>query len=877
MTNSRGSKYLVIVESPTKIKTLKKFLGKHFSFESSVGHIRDLPEKRFGIEMGPPLQCEYEVLSQKKEVVRKLVAAAKEADLVYLCPDPDREGEAIAWHIRQLLPKEVKTCRVTFNSITAQEVQQAIQHPREIDLALVDAQQARRVLDRIVGYTVSPILAQRVQMGKRGPGQGSLSAGRVQSVALKFVVDREKEIEAFKPQEYWNLNVLLKTKQGSSFKAALYSDGGKRIEKEAKEGFVQVDNSSKAQKLKERLEQAKYQVENIERKEKRRFPVAPFTTSTLQQEASRHYGFSAQRTMSVAQELYEGIDLGSEGAEGLITYMRTDSVRIAPEAQEAVRKHIREQYGQEMLEASVRTFTSSKSAQEAHEAIRPTNLDHPPEKLQRYLSADQFKLYSLIWKRFVATQMKPAVYDTVQVQISTDKDLTLRASGSQIKFKGFLSVYEEKRDDEDEDESRLLPDLEVSDKLEKLNVEALQAFTQPPARYSEASLVKALEQSGIGRPSTYAAIMNKIQGREYTVKEKGRLKPTVLGRVTIQLLESSFDTIVNTQFTAMMEDELELVARAQMKWEDLIWQFWNAFQPKLDLAKQEAHVPKVDTDKPCPKCGKNLQKIWAGREYFYGCSAYPECDFKASEQQLDFDPNQYNADFDWDQKCPKCQSAMKVRFGPYGVFLGCTQYPDCRGLVNVPRAGETGLGQTTTDCPAVGCDGKLTARKSRFGKVFYSCSNYPHCDVIGNDLDEVLVKFEGHPKTAYQPKAKSKTTTSSKAASKTASSKKVEAKKSPKKAPAKKTTKASKSSSESKSVGGLYTPSQVLASIIGQEPIARPQVVQKLWGYIKDRSLQDSADKRYILCDDKLKALLGDERVHMTQLAGKLSPHLSKA
>jgi DNA topoisomerase-1 len=371
--------------------------------------------------------------------------------------------------------------------------------------------------------------------------------------------------------------------------------------------------------------------------------------------------------------------------------------------------------------------------------------------------------------------------------------------------------------------------------------------------------------------------MNKIQGREYTVKEKGRLKPTPLGKVTIQLLETSFGTIINTQFTAMMEDELEQVARNEMKWEALVAEFWKEFSPKLELAKEEAHVPKVTTDKPCPKCGKNLQKIWAGREYFYGCSGYPECDFKSSEQQLDFDPQAHNPDFNWNQTCPKCQSEMKVRFGPYGVFLGCTKYPDCRGLINVPKAGEQGLGQTETNCPAIGCDGKLTARKSRFGKVFFSCSNYPHCDVIGNELEEVLTKFESHPKTAYVPKVKARagsksakntasTTAESKTVKKTATKSKVK-KAAPKKAP---------KDPSSKPVGSLYQPSETLAAIIGNESIARPQVIQKLWGYIKEHSLQDSSDKRYILCDAKLKNLLGEERVHMTQLAGKLTPHLDK-
>lgn len=861
------TKYLVIVESPTKIKTLQKFLGKDYRFESSVGHIRDLPEKRFGIELTDSVQCDYEVLSNKKEVVKKLILAAKQADIVYLCPDPDREGEAIAWHIRQLLPKEIKTKRVTFNSITAHEVQQAMHHPREIDGALVDAQQARRVLDRIVGYTVSPILAQRVQMGRRVPGQGSLSAGRVQSVALKLVVDREKEIENFISQEYWNLSVDLGAKSSSSFRANLLTVDGKRIEKIAKDGSsVQLDSQTKAQTVRERLKSASYTIQTIERKERRRFPVAPFTTSTLQQEASRHHGFSAGRTMSIAQELYEGIDLGSEGSEGLITYMRTDSVRIAPEAEDAVRKYIIAAYSQEFLEPTLRRFTSSKSAQEAHEAIRPTNLAHPPEKIQAYLSIDQFKLYSLIWRRFVATQMKPAIYDTVQVDIEALPGLMVRATGSQIKFRGFLSVYEEKYDEDLEDDTKLLPDLQQGESLRLLETYAEQAFTQPPARYTEASLVKALEQSGIGRPSTYAAIMNKIQSREYTIKDKGRLKPTTLGRVTVQLLENNFAKIMDTQFTAMMEDELEQIADAKLDWNRVVLDFWKEFDPILQEAKKSAHVPKVDTDRICPKCGHYLQKIWAGKDYFYGCSQYPECDFRSSFEQMDFDPKVHNPDFDWDQKCPLCTSDMIVRFGPYGVFLGCSKYPDCRGLVNAPKSGESALGPTETSCPATGCDGKLVARKSRFGKVFYSCSTYPHCDVIGNSVEEVLEKFEGHPKTAYQkkaPRGKVKAV-KSRAAAKPKSS-----------TSAKKTKSSTSAKSPKKPRAGVeITFSPALKEITGSTGATRPQLTKLLWDYVKVHNLQDPQDRRYILCDAKLEMVFHEKRVHMTQVAGLLSKHL---
>lgn len=863
-------KYLLIVESPTKKKTLGKFLGSEFTFESSVGHIRDLPEKRFGITIDDKVHCDYEVLPSKKEVVKNLIKAAKKADIVYLCPDPDREGEAIAWHIRQLLPKEIKTRRVSFNSITASAVREAIASPREIDLSLVDAQQARRVLDRLVGYSVSPILAQRVQMGRRAPSQGSLSAGRVQSVALKLVVDREKEIEGFKPQEYWNLSVDLSGSVNSSFTAHLLSVDGKRVEKIAKDdSSCQIDNASKAQIVSQRLEKANYKILGIERKEKRRFPVAPFTTSTLQQEASRHFGFSAQRTMSVAQELYEGIDLGSEGPEGLITYMRTDSVRLAPEAENGVRQYIIDTYTKQYLEPSVRKFTSQKSAQEAHEAIRPTNLQHPPESVERYLSSDQFKLYSLIWKRTIATQMKPAVYDTVQVDIEAAPGLLVRANGSQMKFKGFLSVYEEKFDEEQSDETKLLPNLQEGEVLNLIKVHSSQSFTQPPARYSEASLVKALEQSGIGRPSTYAAIMNKIQSREYTVKEKGRLKPTELGKVTIALLESSFASIMNLQFTAMMEDELEQIACGKRDWQNVVIGFWKEFSPSLDEAKKSAHVPKVDTDKLCPKCGKHLQKIWAGRDYFYGCSAYPECDYRVSSQQLDFDPKNYNPDFDWDQKCPKCGGEMTVRFGPYGVFLGCKAYPQCRGLINAPKAGETALGPTDTPCPATGCDGHLVTRKSRFGKIFYSCSNYPDCNVIGNTLEDTVEKFQGQPKTPYVK----------------ASNRYSKAKKSEGKAPAKKST-AKKSSAKkvtSKKRENSNSPfskpitlTPKLKALTGLEETSRGDLTKKLWDYIKSKNLQDPNDKRYILCDRVLKDILGEDRLHMTALPGKLAAHLKE-
>ena len=569
------TKSLIIVESPTKIKTLKKFLGPEFLFESSIGHIRDLPQKGFGIDVENDFEPEYAILPDKKEVIDKLKKAAAKVDMVYLSPDPDREGEAIAWHIASILPKGTKVKRVTFNAITKDAVLDALKHPRAIDQALVNAQQARRLLDRIVGYKISPILTRRVQ----GSQEGGLSAGRVQSVALKIVVDREREIEAFIPVEYWNLQSILQTsKKEIPFSAQLYSVDGRRVQKEQAEGkdFYTISNAEEAKAIVERMQTASYKVTSVEKKEKRRNPVAPFITSTLQQEASRHYGFSSSRTMGIAQSLYEGVDLGNEGAEGLITYMRTDSVRVAPEAIDAVRTHILSVYGKDFLPTEAKQYNTKKSAQDAHEAIRPANMLLPPDAIKNYLTIDQYKLYLLIWQRFVASQMTPAVYDTVSCDIETNTHLVLRATGSIMKFQGFLAAYEELHDKETleekekEEENKKLPPLFENQPLELLEALSEQSFTRPPPRFTEASLVKELEKSGIGRPSTYATIMNKIQSRDYTEKEKGTLKPTELGRVIAEMLETNFKIIMDAGFTSVMEDELERVAEDKKKLEGTI-------------------------------------------------------------------------------------------------------------------------------------------------------------------------------------------------------------------------------------------------------------------------------------------------------------------
>lgn len=776
-------KALVIVESPAKIKTLRKFLGQDYEFSSSIGHIRDLPKKEFGIDIENDFEPTYVVIEDKEKVIAEMKKAAKGCDTVYLAPDPDREGEAIAWHIAQVLPPKTVIKRVTFNSITKSAVVKALNEPRSIDMDLVYAQQARRLLDRIVGYKISPILNRRIQRGR----DGAVSAGRVQSVALKLVVDREKEIEAFKPVEYWNLGAILATDANDRpFQANLYSVDGLRVEKEAVEGkeLFLIPNKETADKVLTRIKEEPYVVVNIDRKEKKRNPVPPFITSTLQQEASRHHGFSSSRTMSIAQSLYEGMDLGNEGAEGLITYMRTDSVSTAPEAIAAARSFIKDVYGEEYLPAEPKIYVSQKSAQEAHEAIRPTNLEHPPEKVRDYLSHEQFQLYSLIWKRFISSQMVPAIYDTVSADITADDGILLRATGSVLKFPGFLAAYEEKFDDEDKgDEGRLLPNLQEGQTLELREIISEQAFTRPPPRYTEASLVKELEKSGIGRPSTYATIMNKIQSRDYTFKQSGRLHPTELGCVIAALLEAHFTQIMNVGFTVQMEDELELVAENKKDWHALIKEFWDQFAPTIALAEKEAFVPKVMTDIDCPKCGRKLQKVWAKSKYFYGCSGYPDCDYTAPIEELSFNKEDYAADFNWEQPCPKCgKQPMKVRHGRFGAFLGCTDYPECRGIVNIPKKGEEVINpEDMPACPAIGCPGVLVARRSRYGKRFFSCSTYPECDVIVNTLDQLETKYVDHPRTPYVKSAKPKRGAAKKAPS---------AKKAPAKAKAAPKTKA---------------------------------------------------------------------------------------
>ncbi|MDN3507485.1 MAG: type I DNA topoisomerase, partial [Simkaniaceae bacterium] len=593
-----------------------------------------------------------------------------------------------------------------------------------------------------------PILHRKIQRGK----DGSLSAGRVQSVALKLVVDREKEIEAFNAVEYWNIFADLQpSPEERIFRAQLFAVDGKKVEKEkttAKEVYL-IENEETAKKLVERLNNGTYTVANLQKKEKKRNPVPPFITSTLQQEASRHYGFSASRTMGIAQSLYEGVDLGPAGSEGLITYMRTDSVRLAPEALAEARSFVEKTYGKEYLPEKPRQYSSKSGAQDAHEAIRPTSVNYPPSLIDKYLTRDQQKLYLLVWRRFLASQMNPAIYDTVTCDIDTAQEMMFRATGSVIKFPGFLAVYEEKEDTTNDTKSddKILPKMEEGQKLTLIELEKNQSFTRPPPRYTEASLVKELEKQGIGRPSTYASIMNKIQSRAYTEKERLNIIPTELGRVITQLLEENFTDIMNPSFTARMEGELDEIAEHKLEWKSFLKTFWSHFIPLVDAAIESAHVPKVGTDITCPQCKEGkLQKIWSRNKYFYGCDKYPDCSFACPMEALNFDRSEYAENFDWDQSCPKCKKPMTLRHGRFGAFLGCSGYPDCNGIVNIPKKDDPNP-EDLPQCPAIDCPGRLVQRRSRFGKPFFSCSTYPDCDVIGNSAEQVLEKYNNHPRT----------------------------------------------------------------------------------------------------------------------------------
>ena len=710
-------KKLVIVESPAKAKTIKKYLGKDVEVLASYGHVRDLLPKEGAVDPANDFAMKYQVIDRNSKHVDAIAKAMKKADALYLATDPDREGEAISWHLYELLKKrgalkDKETHRVVFHEITQQAVNDAVDHPRDLSMHLVNAQQARRALDYLVGFTLSPLLWKKVRRG--------LSAGRVQSPALRMIVERELEIEAFNPKEYWTIEADAVADK-KAFQAKLTHFDGDKLSQ------FSIDNEKQSGEVVKTLNKAaegKLLVTNVEKKQRRRNPAAPFTTSTLQQEASRKLGFGAQRTMSIAQQLYEGVDTG-EGAVGLITYMRTDSVTLADEAVNEIRGFIADKYGKKMVPGKPQEYkTKSKNAQEAHEAIRPTSVLRSPEDMKAYLTSDQLKLYTLIWQRTMACQMVHATLNTVAVDLGCGKGNTFRANGSTVVNPGFMSVYLEGKDDSgksDKDEN-LLPPMEVGEVVELKAIRPEQHFTEPPPRYSEASLVRALEEHDIGRPSTYASIISTLLQREYVELVKKRFHPTDVGRVVGKFLVEHFTKYVDYNFTAELEDELDAVARGEEEWIPLLTKFWAPFKEQVetkDKEVQRSDVTQEILDEDCPKCGKKLSSRLGRSGRFIGCTGYPECDYtrNINGEETSNEPEVVEG-----RKCPKCESDLWIRTGRYGKFIGCSSYPKCKHIESLEQPKNTGVG-----CPK--CEkGEILTRKSRRGKVFYSCSEYPDCD-----------------------------------------------------------------------------------------------------------------------------------------------------
>lgn len=704
-------KSLVIVESPAKAKTIGKYLGREFQVMASVGHVRDLPPKKLGVDVKKKFKPTYEIIKGKDKVIKAIKTAGKKADKIYLAPDPDREGEAIAWHIAEELKSEKKKIkRILFNEITKKAVAEAIKHPQEIDQKKFESQQARRVLDRLVGYQISPILWDKVRRG--------LSAGRVQSVALKLVVDREKEIEAFKAEEYWSVEAQLDSK-GDLFWAKVIKKNKEKLE---------IHNKDEADQICSDLKGAGYKITKVDRSERRRNPLPPFITSRLQQEASRKLRFPAKKTMMVAQKLYEGVDLGEHGTTGLITYMRTDSTRISDDALKEVRQHIEETYGKKYLPPEAIVYKTKKGAQDAHEAIRPTNLLLNPKLIKDFLSDDQYKLYVLIWTRFVACQMVPAIFDQTSVDIQAGA-YDLRATGSILKFDGYTAVYEEARDEDapPEEDKEKLPALTEGTDLRLKELKPEQHFTQPPPRFTDASLIKDLEEKGIGRPSTYAAIISTIVDKEYVAKDQsGRFTPSDLGKIVTELLEENFKEIMDVEFTAGMEDQLDRIEDGEKGWVDILTAFYGPFKKTLDAAKTKMRNIKaqaIPTDVVCPKCSAHMVIKWGRNGQFLACSNYPECKSTAEFEKTADGKIEVRKAETTDEKCEKCGSPMVVKFGRFGKFLACSAYPECK----TTKAMSTGV-----KCPK-NCGGNVTARTSRKGRAFYGCSKYPKCDFVSWD------------------------------------------------------------------------------------------------------------------------------------------------
>ena len=654
---------LVIVESPAKAKTIEKYLGGDYKVKASMGHLRDLPKKEMGVDLDGDFEPEYIPIAGKEELIDELGKAAAKSDIVYLATDPDREGEAISWHLKQLLGlPDDKTKRVTFNEITKKAVTEGINNPRDIDLQLVDAQQARRILDRIVGYKLSPFLWKKIRRG--------LSAGRVQSVVTRMVVDREREIKAFKPQEYWTIDMDLKNDEKKPFTAKFYGNSEKKI---------LLSNESETQQIIEAIKDTESVVKEIRRADKKKNPAPPFTTSTLQQEASRKLGMPSKKTMSVAQSLYDGVELKELGVTGLITYMRTDSLRISDEALKSIREYIQTQYGDGYLPAKPRVFKTKKNAQDAHEAIRPTNPKLTPESVKSSLKPEQYKLYKLIWSRFTASQMKEAVLDTVSADIACG-DYIFRASGYTVKFPGFTAIYEESKDDEKEEAGSKLPNISEGMKLERIAVKPEQHFTEPPARFTEASLIKAMEERGVGRPSTYAPTISTILDRDYVSKDGKSLKPTPLGEVITDLMLERFKDIISIEFTALMENNLDGVEEGKVAYKDVLRDFYADFKKELTEAEE----------------------------------AMKEVRLKVADEETDV-------------VCELCGKKMVIKHSRFGKFLGCSGYPECRNTKPLNA-------ETDGICPI--CGGKIMKLKSKAGHAFYGCEKYPACTFMTWDVPQ---------------------------------------------------------------------------------------------------------------------------------------------
>lgn len=740
------AKSLVIVESPSKARTIKKYLGRDFRVEASSGHLVDLPSSKLGVDIQNDFKPDYTVIKGKTKYLETLKKASQDAEKVYLASDPDREGEAIAWHIANRLDLWDKVQRVLIHEITEAGVKDSMSRPLEINKDRFESQQARRILDRIVGYKVSPVLWKKVRKG--------LSAGRVQSVALRFVVEREREIENFKPREYWTLDVLVKKNEApdsEAFTASLHMFQGKK---------AKVENEKQSEEIVSALSGKGLTVKSIEKKERRKKPSPPFITSTLQQDSSKKNRFSVKKTMLVAQKLYEGIELGSEGPVGLITYMRTDSVRASENAVSEARAFISENYGGSYVPKRPNIFKAKKSAQDAHECIRPTFPSKHPDDLRKFLTEDQYKLYSLIWKRFIASQMPPAVYDQTRVDISAG-EAVFRATGNVMKFPGFTAAYEETTEKEEnakvdanskKDGNKKLPELFEKDVLDLLKLDPKQHFTQPPPRYSESSLVKELEEKGIGRPSTYASILSTIQDRGYVERQKGRFTSTALGCSVNDFLMEGFPGIMNEEFTAQMENDLDRVEEGSIYWVDLLRGFYEGFSKSLTRAEEEIEGRKVEipTDIECDKCGTSMV-IREGRYgQFLSCSGYPDCknakDFTRGEDGEIIVGKKTDPEICDDIKCDKCGAPMVIKEGRYGQFLSCSRYPDCKNPKEFTREDgriivkEKPAPEIREDIKCEKCGKPMVVRQSRRGR-FLGCSGYPKCrSTLNLDKDGNIVR-----------------------------------------------------------------------------------------------------------------------------------------